>query len=131
MDGPEVDSWFADYLNAFGAVVRGEREVVELLQWYAVPLTITLDDAVVQMATADELVAVVGNQVRQLQAGGFSRSVESFGSTTLVNPFTALRREKLARRRTDDSVIDEVEMTYVIVSANVGGPRITLMAVHS
>lgn len=90
---------------------RGERDVVELLQWYSVPLTITLDDAAIQMAPAEEVVAVVGNQVKHQQAEGFVRSVELVGETTVLTTSTALRREELARRRADDSAIDHVKMT--------------------
>lgn len=59
MDGTTVERWFAEYLE-FAVVARSEHDVVELLQWYSVPLTITLDDAAIQMATAEEVVAVVG-----------------------------------------------------------------------
>ena len=131
MDGPTVDRWFAEYLEHFAAVARGERDVVELLNWYAVPLTITLDDAAVQMATAEEVVAVVDNQIKQLRAEGFARSVEMLAETTLPNQSTALRREELVRRRADDSTIDHVEMTYVIVGTADVDKRITLMAVRA
>ena len=110
MDAPRVDRWFAEYLEDFAAVARGERDVAGLLRWYAVPLTITLDDANLQLATAQDVVAVVGNQVKSLQADGFARSVEVLGETTVLNGSTALRREELVRRRADDSMIDQVDI---------------------
>ena len=129
MDAPSVDRWFAEYLEDFAAVARGERDVAGLLRWYAVPLTITLDDANLQLATAQDVVAVVGNQVKSLQADGFARSVEVLGETTVLNGSTALRREGLVRRRADDSMIDQVDIAYVIVRTEDDDLRITLMAV--
>ena len=52
-----------------------------------------------------------------------------FGETTVLNATSAVRREGLARRRADDSEIDRVEMTYVIIETD-DGPRIAVMAVH-
>ncbi|KRC89942.1 hypothetical protein ASE25_10540 [Terrabacter sp. Root85] len=125
-----MERWFAEYLE-FAVVARSERDVVELLQWYSVPLTITLDDAAIQMATAEEVVAVVGSQVKQLQAEGFVRSVELVGETTVLNGSPALRGEELVRRRADDSAIEHVNMTYVLVRTHHDDMRVAVMAVHA
>ena len=130
MDDGLVDRWFAGYLEGFGAVARGEREVIGLLRWYAVPLTITLDDAVVRMTTPGEVVAVVGRQLEHLKAEGFAHSAELSGQSRVLNGSTALRREELVRQRADDSMIDRVDITYLIVGSGDDDLRITLMAVH-
>jgi len=130
VDGTTVERWFAEYLE-FAVVARSEHDVVELLQWYSVPLTITLDDAAIQMATAEEVVAVVGSQVKQLQAEGFVRSVELVGETTVLNGSPALRGEELVRRRADDSAIEHVNMTYVLVRTQDDDMRVAVMAVHA
>lgn len=129
MDTAGVDGWFAAYLEDFAAVARGQREVQRLLQWYSVPLVITVDEGTMQMTTADDVLAVVGNQVDQLKVEGFIGSVEVHGETTLLNGSSAMRHEGLVRRRADGTDIDDVEMTYVIV-AIAGGFRIALMAVR-
>lgn len=130
MDVGEVDRWFSEYLEDFTAVARKEREPHRLLSRYGLPLTITLDDGVVQMSTAEDVIAVVGRQLDQLRAQGFAGSHERDSLTTLFNHTSALRTETLVRRRGDGSELDQVTMSYLIIESGDGGPRITFMAVH-
>ena len=129
VDAVAVDRWFADYLEDFAAVVRGQRGIDRLLERYAVPLILTVEDGAMQLATAQDVLTVIGTQVDQLRAQGFAGSVEVHGETTVLNASSAVRGEGIARRRADDSEIDRVEMTYVIIETG-DGPRIAVMAVH-
>lgn len=129
VDAVAVDRWFADYLEDFAAVVRGQRGIDRLLERYAVPLILTVEDGAMQLATAQDVLTVIGTQVDQLRAQGFAGSVEVHGETTVLNASSAVRGEGLARRRADDSEIDRVGMTYVIIETG-DGPRIAVMAVH-
>ena len=129
MDASAVDRWFSQYLEDFEAVARGERQVDALLERYAVPLLITVDDSVVQMPSPEEVTRVVGAQLDKLRSESFARSVKVSGETTVLNAASAIRREVLSRRRHDSTEVDRVEMTYLIINAG-QGLRIAVMAVH-
>ena len=129
MDASAVDRWFGEYLEDFAAVARGEQQVDVLLERYAVPLLITVDDSVVQMPSAQDVTRVVGAQLDKLRSESFATSVHVSGETTVLNAASAIRREVLSRRRLDSREVDRVEMTYLITDAG-RGPRIAVMAVH-
>ncbi len=129
MDPSTVDRWFSEYLEDFGAVARGERAVDVLLERYAVPLLITVEDSVVQMATAQDVTRVVEAQLDKLRSESFATSVQVSGETTVLNAASAIRREVLSRRRRDSSEVDRVEMTYLITDSG-QGTQIVVMAVH-
>jgi uncharacterized NTF2-like protein DUF6841 len=40
----DVSQWFGEYLDAFAACGRGERDTTSLLAYYGVPLVLTTDD---------------------------------------------------------------------------------------
>ena len=63
VDSASVSRWFDDYVEVFAAAVRGERPVSELLDCYAVPLTLTTDEGAVSLSTRDQLAAVIQGQV--------------------------------------------------------------------
>jgi hypothetical protein len=44
VDGSDDSRWFAEYLDAFAACGRGERETGSLLGYYGVPLLLTTGD---------------------------------------------------------------------------------------
>lgn len=130
MDLASVDRWFAAYLEAFAAVARGDHDVARLMDWYAVPLTITVDAGTLVMLTAEDMLKVVGRQVQQLRTERFTGSVETLRESTLLNSSSAIRREGLKRRRADGTDIDQVDITYVIVATH-DGCRIAFMAVRN
>jgi len=130
MDASAVDSWFRGYLEDFAAAARGERPVDVLLERYAVPLIITVEDSVVQMSSPQDVTRVVGAQLDKLRSESFATSVEVSGETTVLNAASAIRREVLSRRRLDSSELDRVEMTYLVTDAG-QGLRISVMVLHA
>ena len=44
MDSDGVSQWFGEYLDAFAACGRGERDTDSLLAYYGVPLLVTTDE---------------------------------------------------------------------------------------
>jgi hypothetical protein len=49
----DAGAWFNDYLSAFAALGRGELDDPRLLlDYYAVPLLLTTDDAALALTTA-------------------------------------------------------------------------------
>jgi len=130
MDASAVDRWFGEYLEDFAAVARGEQQVDVLLERYAVPLIITVEDSVVQMSSPQDVTRVVGAQLDKLRSESFATSVEVSGETTVLNAASAIRREVLSRRRLDSSELDRVEMTYLVTDAG-QGLRISVMVLHA
>ena len=41
VDSDDVSRWFGEYLDAFAACGRGERDTASLLAYYGVPLLVT------------------------------------------------------------------------------------------
>jgi hypothetical protein len=46
VDDHDVSRWFGEYLDAFAACERGERDAASLLAYYGIPLLLALDDHV-------------------------------------------------------------------------------------
>ena len=44
VDKSDVGRWFGEYLDAFAACGRGERDTAALLAYYGVPLLVTAPD---------------------------------------------------------------------------------------
>ena len=85
MDSVTVRRWFDDYLEVFAAATRGDRPISELLQCYAVPLTITTDDGVVALTTAEQVAAVpVGERLRAALVAGRDRTVALAGTAAVA-----------------------------------------------
>jgi hypothetical protein len=57
MNANDVRRWFDEYLDAFAACGRGERDPPSLLGYYGVPLLVTTDAAFVALTSAEQVVA--------------------------------------------------------------------------
>jgi len=125
-----VSEWFDEYLDAFAACGRGERPVDSLLAYYGVPLLFTGNDGYVALTSADHIRAAVQGQVDGMLADQYHHSVVLGFHVTPLNSASALYEERLSRRRTDDSEITQLTVTYLI-TAGPDGRRISVLAVHS
>jgi hypothetical protein len=74
VDGGDVSRWFGEYLDAFAACGRGERDTASLLAYYGVPLLLTTDDGFFALTSDDQVVAAVHQQVDGMRAAGYHRS---------------------------------------------------------
>jgi hypothetical protein len=63
VDNSDVSRWFGEYLDAFAACGRGERDTASLLAYYGVPLLLTTDDGLLALTSGDQVVAAVQQQV--------------------------------------------------------------------
>jgi hypothetical protein len=130
MEGPEALAWFDEYLRAFAALGRGEEnDPRRLLDYYAVPLLLTTDDAVVALMSEDEVVDAVRRQIGVLRADGYDRSDALASELSVLNARTALHAAEFARRRADGSEIGRVAATYLITVGAVGR-RISALVVR-
>ena len=76
MDSDGVSQWFGEYLDAFAACGRGERDTDSLLAYYGVPLLVTTDEGFFALTSDAQVVAVMRS--RSTDAGGrYGRSEPS------------------------------------------------------
>jgi hypothetical protein len=130
VDSSEVNRWFSEYLDAFAACGRGEKDAAFLLAYYGVPLLLTTDDEFFALMSGDQVVAAVQQQVDGMRAAGYART-ETLGSeVTVLNATSALYRGTFSRRRSDGGEIGRLTATYLVTSG-AAGRRISVLAVHS
>ena len=125
-----VSRWIEEYFGVFAACARGEGDMAELLGHFGVPMVVTSDAGVVTLMTNDEAAAVMQSQVDGLRGLGFDRTEVLNSEVTVINAASALYRGTLLRRNRDGDEIDCPTITY-LVTDDVGGPRIVLLAAHS
>ncbi len=130
VENTDVRDWFAEYLDAFVACCRGDLETPSLLAYYGVPLLLTTDGGFYALASDDQVVAGVGQQVNEMRAAGFDHT-EVFGSdVTVINKTSAFYHSTFSRQRSDGSEINRVTGTYLVTDGP-AGRRISVLAVHS
>jgi hypothetical protein len=122
-----VRQWFDTYLDTFSACVRGEVEMGQLLRYYSVPMIVTTDHGLTTLMTDDEAAAVMQSLVDGLRANGYHHTDVLQSEIRVLNGFSAMYRGTMSRRTADGAEIDCPTIAYVI-TADVGGPRIALLA---
>ncbi len=130
MDRDEVSRWFEDYLDTFAACGRGERKVRAMLDYYGVPLTLTMDSGVLFLGSEEDALGAMQQQVDRLLAAGYNRSEVLASEVAILNVTTALYRGDFSRLREDGTEIGRLTATYLITDAP-SGLRISALAVHS
>jgi hypothetical protein len=130
VDADDVRQWFDEYLGAFAACGRGERETPSLLAYYGVPLLLTTDDGFFALTSEEQVVEAVGPQIDGMRVAGFGSNEVIDAEVTVLNATSALNRETIARRRRDGGEISRLTATYLVTDGP-AGRRITVLAVHS
>jgi hypothetical protein len=129
LDAATVSRWIDEYLEAFAACTRGDRDMSVLLSRYGVPLIITTDDGVITLMTDDEAAAVMQSLVDGLRANGYDHTDVLHSEVSVLNSVSALYRGTLSRRNRDGGEIDCPTITYLLAD-DVAGLRIVLLATH-
>lgn len=129
VDAGSVSRWFDEYLDTYGACVRGDRDLTALLGYYGVPMIITSDDGVIALMTDDEAAAVMQSQVDALRALGYHHTEVLHSEVSVLNSMSALCRATLSRRTVDETEIGAPTITY-LVTEDPGRLRIALLAAH-
>ena len=130
VDSSDVSRWFGEYLDAFAACGRGEIDIGSLLGYYGVPLLLTTDDGFFALASDDQVVAAVQQQVDGMRAAAYGRSEILGFEVTVLNSASALYRQTFSRHRGDGSEISRLTTTYLVTDGP-SGRRISALAVHS
>jgi hypothetical protein len=127
----DFGAWFDDYLNAFAALGRGEvDDPRSVLDYYAVPLLLTTDDAALALTTEAEVVAALRRQIVGLRNAGYDRSETITSELSVLNARTALYAAEYSRRRADGSEIGRLAATYLI-TVGTRGRRISALIVRT
>jgi len=129
VDETGVERWFREYLAAYAACGRGERETGSLLEYYGAPLLITTDGGFFPLAGPEQVVGGVEPQIVAMRGAGFDRSEVLDLAVTVVNRTSALVRGTFSWQRADGSEFNRVTATY-LVTGGTAGRRISVLAVH-
>ena len=129
VDSSEVSRWFGEYLDAFAACGRGERDTDSLLAYYGVPLLLTTDQGFFALTSDDQVVAAVRQQVDGMRAADYGGSEILGSEVTVLNSTSALYRGTFLRHRSDGGEIGRLTATY-LVTGGMAGRRISVLAVH-
>jgi hypothetical protein len=130
VDSSDVSRWFGEYLDAFAACGRGEKDTALLLAYYGVPLLLTTDGGFFALTSDDQVVAAVRQQVDGMRASGYARTKILGSEVTVLNSASAIYRGTFSRRRSDGGEIGRLTATY-LVTDGAAGRRISVLAVHS
>lgn len=130
MNDGDVSRWFGDYLDAFAACGRGERDTVSLLAYYGVPLLVGTDSGFFAATSDDQVVAVLQPQIDGMRAAGYGRTEVLESEVTVLNSKSALYRGTFSRQRNDGGEINRLTATYLVSDGSVGR-RISALLVHS
>jgi hypothetical protein len=130
VDSSDVSEWFGEYLDAFAACGRGERDTGSLLGFYGVPLLLTTDGGFFALTTGDQVVAAVHQQVEGMRTAGYARTEILGSEVTVLNTTSALYRGTFSRRGSDGGEIGRLTATY-LVTDGAAGRRISVLAVHA
>jgi hypothetical protein len=130
MDADSLRAWFDEYIDAFAASARRETDVKPLLDFYAVPLTVTTGSGAVTLTTEDQVASTVQGQVDALHAQGYAGTTVTALDVSVLNASSALLRTALTRLDADGRELNAIAMTY-LVTEQADDRRIAAMLVHS
>jgi len=104
VDSSDVRRWFGEYLDAFAACGRGEKDTDVLLAYYGVPLVLTTDGGSIALTSNEQVVTAVQQQVDGMRAADYNRSEILGSEVTVLNSTSSLPGDVLAsqeRRQRD------------------------------
>jgi hypothetical protein len=130
VDNSDVSRWFGEYLDAFAACGRGERDTASLLAYYGVPLLLTTDDGLFALTSDDQVVAAAQQQVDGMRAADYDHSEVLDSEVTILNSTSALYRGTFSRQRSDGGEISRLTATYLVTDGSIGR-RMSALAIHS
>lgn len=129
MDGNDISRWFGEYVEAFAACGRGERDARSLLAHWGVPLLLATDHGFAPLMTEDQVVAAAQQQIDEMRAAAYGGSDILGFEVTVLNAKSALYRGEISRQRADGAEISRLTATYLLTDGPVGR-RISGLQVH-
>ena len=130
VDSSDVSGWFGEYLDAFAACGRGEKDTTLLLAYFGVPLLLTTDGGFFALTSDDQVVAALQQQVDGMRAAAYDHSEVLDSKVSALNSTSALHRATFSRQRSNGSEISRLTATYLVTEGSIGR-RISALAVHT
>lgn len=130
MNLSETDPWFARYLDSFAACGRGERDPSTLLDYYGVPLLVTMGDRFLALTSAEEVTGMATQQIEGMPAADYDHSDVLDFEVTKLNAASRLCRGTFSRHTGDGTEINQLTATYFLTQS-ADATRISGIALHS
>jgi len=130
VDSSDVNGWFGEYLDAFAACGRGEKDTASLLVYYGVPLLVATDGGYFALTSDEQVVAVVQQQVDGMRTAAYDHSEVLDSEVSVLNSTSALYRGTFSRQRSEGAEISRLTATYLVTDGSIGR-RISALLVHS
>lgn len=131
MDVGRVVGWYEHYAGAFSAYARGDTDDPALLSdFYGVPLLISTPESLISLASEADVLQAVRSQAEALRAAGYAESDLLTLDVTPLNATSALVQVEVSRRRFDETEIERLRFTELVVETD-AGLRIAALAVHA
>lgn len=117
----EVRAWFDRYVSTFiGLAAAGETDPTPLLDYFAVPISMTTDAAHVVLTSSDALAAGLAQELRTLRDAGYG------GSTALDHEIRALNERAVlvavtwVRHDSGGREFQRVRVMYLVAQTDAG-----------
>lgn len=130
MELSEIDPWFAQYLDSFAACGRGESDPATLLDFYGVPLLLTVGDGFWALTTAEQVTGAAKQQIEGMRAADYDHSGVLDFEVTKLNASSRLCRGTFSRHSGDGAEINRLTATYFITQS-ADATRISALALHA
>ena len=126
----ELRAFFVAYNETFAALSRGERtDGRAMLDFYAVPVTMTSDAGASLVDDASALVATVMATAADLATHDYDRSVQESFTARVVNERTAEVDIDFVRRDRAGTAMGRLRTHFVVVRGDAGWRIVVLAAV--
>jgi hypothetical protein len=129
VDADDVTREVSEYIAAFAACGRGERDTQSLLAHYGVPLLLSTDDVFSALTGDQEVVAWAQQQVDRMRATDFDHIEMRDSKVTVLNATSALYRGSFSRHGRDGHELSRLTATYLVTDGP-EGRRISALAIH-
>ncbi|WP_412075211.1 hypothetical protein ACLF6K_04240 [Streptomyces xanthophaeus] len=127
----EARAWFDQYVSTFvGLAAAGESDPAPLLDYFAVPISMTTDAAHVVLTSADALVSGLSQELRTLRDAGYGGSTALDPEVRALNERCVLIEVTWARNDTGGREFQRVRVLYLVARTDAGW-RTTASAVLS
>ncbi|WP_327412077.1 DUF6841 family protein [Streptomyces sp. NBC_01233] len=127
----DVRSWFDQYVSTFiGLAAAGRTDPAPLLDYFAVPITMTTDAAHMVLTSTDALTAGLANELQALRDAGYGGSTALDHQVRALNERSALVEVTWARNDTGGREFQRVRVLY-LAARTVAGWRTTASAILS
>ncbi|MEU9083469.1 hypothetical protein [Streptomyces sp. NPDC048357] len=127
----DVRTWFDQYVSTFiGLAAAGRTDPAPLLDYFAVPITMTTDAVHVVLASGDTLAAALTNELQTLRDADYGGSTALDPHVRALNQRSALIEVTWARNDSGGREFQRVRVLY-LAARTVAGWRTTASAILS